>query len=283
MHDVSEGGVQGALFEIVESLTIGIEINSSNIKMSEKLNQELVDPLCSPSYGTLIVIIDETGLEPVKKLCERKGYEFSRAGLINKTPSLIVDNEVVKDQKRVELDEVYGSFKILDESIIELENAYNELLKLEGLSDIIPQVGTNLVYSKQEAEKIDEVAGLTGRIVNAMGKPLICGEIKYGASMHLASVVLEAKKIEPSIRSAVNIKSIDSISEKLEKNGLNVKVLSSDISGTGCPVAIYIRKFQELFDAYIHPGGFGIEPTTTIIGKCPHELVTILTRLIEDD
>jgi hydroxymethylpyrimidine/phosphomethylpyrimidine kinase len=140
----------------------------------------------------------------------------------------------------------------------------------------------NLVYSKREAEKIEEVAGLTGRIVNAMGKPLSCGEIKYGASMHLASVVLEAKKIKPSIRSAINLKNKYYISEKLAKIGLNVKVLPSE-KGKGCPVAIHIRKFQELFDAYIHPGGFGIEPTTTIIGKCPHELVTILTRLIEDD
>ncbi len=279
MHDVSEGGVKGALFEVVDSLKIGIKVNSTDIKISEKLNQRSGDPLRYPSYGTLIVIIDKKGMESVKGICERKGYSFSKAGALEKIPKLVVDNEIVKEQKRVELDEVYGSFRLKDENIIELEDAYNEILKIKGLSDIIPQVGTNLVYSKREAEKIEEIAGLTGRIVKAMGKPLSCGEVKYGASTHLASVVLEAQKIEPSIRSAVNIKHTDSIFKKLEKIGLNLKVLPSEISGNGCPVTVYIRKFQELFDAYIYPGGFGIEPTTTIIGKHPQELVRILSGL----
>jgi len=283
MHDVSEGGVKGALFEIVDSLKIGMEVNSTDIKISEILKQKSGDPLRSPSYGTLIIIIDNKRIESVKEICSRKGYKFSKAGFIKKIPNLVIDNEIVREHKRVELDEVYGSFKIKDENIIELEDAYNQLLKIEELSSIIPQVGTNLVYSKDEAETIKEVAGLTGRIVNAMGKPLCCGEIKYGASIHLAGVVLEAKKIDPSIRSAINIKHTDSIFKKLEKMGLKVKVLPSKISGKGCPVTVYIRKFQELFEVYIHPGDFGVEPTTTIIGKHPQELVKIIIGLFEND
>lgn len=279
MHDVSEGGVIGGLLEIVDYLGTGIDVHSSGINYADGVDLERDDPLCSPSYGALIAVVSEQGLDIVNEICLSTEVSFSDVGVIKKTPNLMVDNKEVTEHKRVELDKLYGSLKIKDEVITKLDRALRELVKIPRLSGYIPQVGMNMVFCGEDAKRSDGVAGLSGRIVRSMGEPLICGEVAYGASSHLASVVLEAKKLDESKLSAINLGAGDDVILNLRSLGLRVKVLPSDIRGKECPVTLHLREANMLLDAYVHPGSFGVEPTTTIIGSNPDELVNVLKRL----
>ena len=162
-----------------------------------------------------------------------------------------------------------------------LEDAISQLMDIEGFGDLIPQVGSNLVYAKNNATNSTDIAALTGRIISTINRPLTCGTIEYGASGYLASVLLEAMKHDDTIRAAINIYVNEFVTRKLVETGLKVVTIPSKIEGEGCPVTRFIEVNHELSDAYIHPGDFGVEPTTTIIGKDPEFLVDIIRKIVK--
>lgn len=108
-----------------------------------------------------------------------------------------------------------------------------------------------------------------------------CGDVTYGASRYLSSVLLAALKHDKSKRAAVNIKADEKIQKGLESLGCKVMVLPSKIEGEGCPVALHLDDADSIVDAYLHPGDFGVEPTTTILGTSPSVLVDLLEKLVD--
>jgi predicted fused transcriptional regulator/phosphomethylpyrimidine kinase len=169
--------------------------------------------------------------------------------------------------------------KPLDKLLSSLQSALERFTKIPGIERLLPQVGTNLVCAKDGAETAMDVAGLSGRVVASTRGALLCGETAYGASQHLASVVLEAGKKDSGIRSAVNIRTGEDITTGLKRMGLSVVTIPCKVEREGCPVTHYIRSHGGLCDAYVHPGDFGVEPTTTILGESPERLVEILEEL----
>lgn len=161
-----------------------------------------------------------------------------------------------------------------------LDGAVRRLTGIDGVGDYIPQVGSNLVYAKADSSTVEDVAALTGRIIATKRGPIACGEVAYGASSHLASVVIEAQRLDGEIRAGLNIRAND-VARRLKEVGLTVVIIPSRIEGEGCPVTHYIRRTGELADAYVHPGDFGVEPTTTIIARHPDRLVEIMAEIVE--
>ena len=279
MHDVSEGGVKGSLNEVADSLGVRVDVSSKNLVYAEGARGLGEDPLRGPSYGVLIVVSDPDAIQDVTELCGDLGLPCVDAGSIRAGSGLYVDSVKVTEQKRIGLDEMYGSLRGGDEVTSSLRGSLKRLSGIPGLVDLIPQVGLNLVYSRPGPLDAGDVAGLSGRVVAAMGEALVCGEVRYGASRFLASVLLEAAKIDPSIRSAVDIRGGCDIRGRLEALGLSVEELPGGEAAEGCPVAHHIRSRGELSDAYVHPGSLGVEPTTTILSRDPMRLVEILAEL----
>lgn len=172
------------------------------------------------------------------------------------------------------------SIESSDQELISIEEAVARLLSIEGFNDLIPQVGSNLVYAKENATTTKDIAALSGRIISTIRGPLACGVIEYGASKYLASVLLSATKHDDKIRAAMNICARDAVTMKLEEIGLKVAVIPGKVEDEGCPVTHFIEKNVELLDVYVHPGDFGIEPTTTIIGSNPETLLDIIRKLV---
>jgi len=281
MHDISEGGVKGALLELSESLGYGLEVRSTEIKICPGAEKLQGDIYRAPTYGTLIVLAKESSIQQILNKCVELGKPCSNIGEVKETLGLIFDEQYIKEQERVELDTIYGRFKPKDPLIEEVEKSIEKTLEINRLSELIPEVGMNIVYAKQKASTINDVAGLSGRIVNASGKPILCGNIAYGASRYLSTVVLEAIKINKLKRAALNLRGGDDIRKKIESLGLKIIVLPKRIEGEGCPVTLHLKKVNEVADAYIHPGDFGVEPTTTIIGESPIELVNVIEKLVK--
>ena len=111
IHDVSEGGVKGALTEVLGSLGLGLSFNSADVTyadLGQSLNQDL---LWAPSYGTIIAVADPESVEEIVRLCIERNIRVSRLGILKSGTGLIVDGEPVIEQTRIEIDELYGSFK----------------------------------------------------------------------------------------------------------------------------------------------------------------------------
>lgn len=70
--------------------------------------------------------------------------------------------------------------------------------------EVIPEVRTNLVFCGEDAKDVGDIAGIEGRITVINGFPQASGRPKFGASSHLARLLLEMRKWDSSIRSAIN-------------------------------------------------------------------------------
>lgn len=110
MHDVSEGGVKGALFELADDLKMRTEIKTDTLIYNKDAKNIGNDILRAPTYGTLVAIIDSEGLDTVKARCEEHGIPCAVAGTIESGTGLYVDGQLVKEQKRINLDKIYGAY-----------------------------------------------------------------------------------------------------------------------------------------------------------------------------
>ncbi len=86
-----------------------------------------------------------------------------------------------------------------------LEDAVGELSRSMD-AGLIPEVGSNIAYALPDARDKDDVAAVQGRIVRLFGQPHPVGPVDFGASDHVARIVLTAMKFDPGIRSAANIR-----------------------------------------------------------------------------
>jgi len=165
-----------------------------------------------------------------------------------------------------------------------LEKAVFDALKnlehIEGAERLIPEVGVNIVYSKPYPASINDVVALDGRVIVSCGKPKACGLVKYGGSKFISSVVLEAIKLDPTKRSAIVIRGGIDLAEALITMGKKILYLPPESSNYYCPVAKYLEHENSVYDAYSHPGAFGIEPTTTILAETPKEILDIIKELV---
>jgi hydrogenase maturation factor len=111
LHDVSEGGVKGALLEALGSLKLSLSFSSADVNYADYAQSLDQDLLRAPSYGTIIAVADPKSVGDIVRLCTERGVKVSRLGPLRNGSGLIVDGEPVIEQLRIEIDELYGSFK----------------------------------------------------------------------------------------------------------------------------------------------------------------------------
>ncbi|RLE78134.1 MAG: hypothetical protein DRJ56_00760 [Thermoprotei archaeon] len=279
MHDVSEGGLLGALLEVVSEVGLGAELTSARVPLCDGVEGLGVDPLIAPSYGAMVVVASEEGLNGVEGALESLGVRYSVVGRLTAEKGLRVDGRLVEGVERTKLDELYGRLTSADPVLASVECALRELERIPGAEALIPQVGMNLVYAKEGAASLDDVAGLSGRVVMSMGRPKVCGRVMYGGSRYLASLLLEVMKIDPSRRACVNIKASEEVLRAVEALGLSLRTVPPIKAEGLCPIAIAIRGDGVAYDAYYHPGAHGVEPSLVIVGGSPRELVRVLAEV----
>jgi hydroxymethylpyrimidine/phosphomethylpyrimidine kinase len=91
---------------------------------------------------------------------------------------------------------------------------------IEGCNEfasLIPEVRTNLVYAQPNAQAKDEVLGIDGRITVVNGRPHAAGKPKFGASSHMARLIVEIGKTDSTLRAGVNFANNPALASWLEK------------------------------------------------------------------
>jgi len=87
----------------------------------------------------------------------------------------------------------------------------------EEFAALIPEVRTNLVYALPNAETRDDVLAVDGRITVVNGLPHAAGKPKFGASSHMARLLIELRKTDASIRAGINFASNPALARWLEE------------------------------------------------------------------
>jgi len=280
MHDVSEGGIKGSLLEIVKWLNVGLSIRSRDLPLFEGINELGVDPLIAPSYGVLVALVDSGSLEEVSQVLDHLGVPYSIVGKVIHEKRLLIDGKVVIRAVRSELDSLYGVISSSDPIISCLGRVFKELEEMPEFSKLVPQVGTNIVYAKEGAKSLSDVAGLSGRVVVSLGRPKVCGKVVYGGSKYLASFLLEVMKFDVSKRACVNIKADKNVMRVLKELKLSIRYVPPIRVEDVCPITMVVKCDKKVYDAYYYPGAHGIEPSIVILARNPSNLLDILKEVI---
>jgi len=89
---------------------------------------------------------------------------------------------------------------------------------------LMPEVRVNLVYALPQARTANEVAAVDGRITAVQGFPHASGLPRWGASDHMARLIIEVRKYDPSVNAGINFKCdatvIEVVQEYCAENGL---------------------------------------------------------------
>jgi predicted fused transcriptional regulator/phosphomethylpyrimidine kinase len=166
-----------------------------------------------------------------------------------------------------------------------LEQAVGMLIEVMDVR-LIPEVGMNIAYALPDPRSKDDVAAVRGRIVKLGDQVHPVGEIAFGASDHVARIVMTAMKFDPAIRSAANIRFSETLLPELDT--LMFEVCSFDRAAEppsvrtmdwgvasccrdGVPDVIYDR------------GAVGKEPMVRILGEDPgivaHNILKLSNRI----
>ena len=167
------------------------------------------------------------------------------------------------------------------------------LTKMVGLNQLIPESRMNVAAALPCATEIDEVAAFTGRVsCTRKGEIIVGGYPAFGASIHMAKVVLCARKHNPDINCAIGIKYNDQILAAIAKCGFveawfdladKPKDLNREIGSSiewGTCEALANHDDVTKVDVVCDPGDIGVEPFVRILGKNFQDLEEKLTRVI---
>jgi hydroxymethylpyrimidine/phosphomethylpyrimidine kinase len=94
----------------------------------------------------------------------------------------------------------------------ELQAAAARLVR-EDISPLIPEVMSNLGYALPYAEGLEHVAAFPGRILKTPQGTLAPAPPAFGASRHIAALILTARERFPHLRSAMNIRYVEGIED----------------------------------------------------------------------
>ena len=174
--------------------------------------------------------------------------------------------------------------------------AIEKLENCREFSRLIPEVRSNLVYSKPNPKGPEDVLGVEGRITVVNGKPYAVGRPKFGASSHMARLIVELNKIDPSIRSGINFSVDEHLADWLRdycnSRGWVFSVIDRSREpeefkkeeGASMPwkVSEAIRAAGgSVPKVFYETGAVGKEDVAVIVGKDPIEVVDEACRIAE--
>ncbi|WP_096390849.1 thiamine-phosphate synthase family protein [Halopenitus persicus] len=90
--------------------------------------------------------------------------------------------------------------------IASVRRGLRTLRNASGFAALIPNVGANVAEALPDAETIDDVAAIPGRLVDVKGSTMVPGDPEFGVSEHVATVLLAARAAGAPVRGAVNLR-----------------------------------------------------------------------------
>jgi len=177
-------------------------------------------------------------------------------------------------------------YKVMEE----LANAVDQLTNIKNFEKLIPETQSNIAYAIPYAKKIEDVAGVNGRIVKVGDRSIPTSGIKFGASRHVASSILEYMKINQLVRSALNIKNDKKILDKCNRlfrvthyeRELEQKTIKNkEGKSISWGVSRALSKNPDA-DIIYHIGDMGKEPMIIIFGQNPQEVVDKVKKILNN-
>jgi predicted fused transcriptional regulator/phosphomethylpyrimidine kinase/predicted transcriptional regulator len=164
------------------------------------------------------------------------------------------------------------------EVLANVRRAVRRFANAPDVADHVPNVGTNVAMALPEATGETDVAAVPGRIHAMRGGINVPANPEFGASHHVATMLLAAGAADATVRGAVNLATSDAL---LSAVPADVDAVAFDAEYAGRR-----QRLDALFDGGVprvvyHEGAFGVEPITYVLGTSAADAVERATRLVE--
>ena len=150
--------------------------------------------------------------------------------------------------------------------------------------ELVPEVGCNIAMAVSNAASPNDVAAVQGRIVRLRGAPHAVGCVAFGASSHIARIVLTAMHFDPSMKAAMNIRYSQEALAACENIGLEISSFSredepEDVSTMEWGVSEAIKMTGgRVPDVIYDTGGVGKEAMIRLLGR---DAIGLANRAVE--
>ncbi len=154
---------------------------------------------------------------------------------------------------------------------------------------LFPEVQSNLGYALSMAKEPEDVAAFPGRFVRWGKEVARVADPEFGASQHIAKIILTALRYHPEMRSAMNLRFSDDLLARARKVGLFLGHFSRrdepawvkrrEGSSLSWGVEQVLRKTRTVPDLIYDRGDVGKEPMIRVLGRDPEEVVKKVLRL----
>lgn len=164
-----------------------------------------------------------------------------------------------------------------------IEHVMDAVRMVEGSSAfvrIMPEVSVNIAYAPEGASSVQEIVAVPGRIVKVRGTARSFMRPEYGASTHVANVLLAMMSYDRSIRAAMNVRYDQKMGLSLSKMKIRPLLLldeasvkrDSDILG---PLRAALKRATGPVAAVVDPGAPGLEPGLYLFARDAVEVVQL--------
>jgi len=177
-----------------------------------------------------------------------------------------------------ELIEMYGMMTL----------ALDQIEHCREFAAIIPEVRSNLVFARTDARTREDVLAVDGRITVVGGMPHASGKPVFGASSHMARLIIEYRKYDPTIQAGIDFANNPHFAQWLlhycKQNDWAFSVIDrrnepddiKEAEGASMP-----WKVKEAIRAagdrppkiFYETGAIGKEPVSVLVGRDPLEVV----------
>ncbi|MBI4257394.1 MAG: hypothetical protein HY619_00420 [Thaumarchaeota archaeon] len=184
---------------------------------------------------------------------------------------------------------LFGPVKIDDNKgtvLRQMENARKLLETSPFFSHIMPEVSVNLVMCPQDAKNESEVAGFPGRITKVHGRARAMLPPEFGASRHMAHMLLIARSRNKEIGAGIDVKYDQKIAMALEDMKLKtIRTTDKHRAKRGAADVVVdafstaVERAEGPFTAVVDEGGPGLEPITYVFGSDALEVCETVLEL----
>ena len=175
------------------------------------------------------------------------------------------------------------------ERYLVLRNLKEAILILEKSPDFqkyIPEVGCNIGMAIPDAHKLEEVAAVKGRIVAYRERAVQVGCVEFGASRHIARIILSALRYNPKMRAAINVRYSESNLSLCREAGLSLSSFNRAEEPENCTIldwgTVEEVKTQRSTPKVVYDIGYlGKEPIIHLLGTNAVEMAKLVVELAE--
>ena len=171
----------------------------------------------------------------------------------------------------------------------ELKKAF-EVMKEAKVGRLIPEVSSNLGYALPQAEGMEDVAAFPGRIVRYRDTVTAFGDPEFGASKHVANIILTVMKFRPEYCSAMNIRYSKENVNRIKRKGFLVahfdrrlepkRVKEKEGSSLEWGVGEVLKRMKRVPDFIYDEGDMGKEPMIRVLGRNPLDVVQKILKAL---